>query len=47
MIQKELAIKFDYNKIKMNKYKFLINLCSDYKILFDVGNKVFSILFDW
>ena len=41
MIQKELAIKFDYNKIKMNKYKFLIKLCSDYKILFDVGNKVF------
>ncbi len=41
MIQKELATKFDYKKNKMNKYKFIIKLCSDYKILFNVSNKVF------
>ena len=41
MIQKELSIKFDYRKAKMNKYKFLIQVCCDYKILFDVSNKVF------
>ena len=41
MIQKELAEKFDYNKSKMNKYKFIIKFCSNYKILFNVSNKVF------
>lgn len=41
MIQKELAIKFDYRKDKINKYKFIIKICSDYEILFDVSNKVF------
>ena len=41
MIQKELAIKFDYTKKKMNKYKFINKICADYKILFDVSNKVF------
>ena len=41
MIQKELAIKFDYRREKINKYKFIIKMCSDYKILFDVSNKVF------
>ena len=41
MIQKELAIKFDYRKEKINKYKFKIKICSDYEILFDVSNKVF------
>ena len=41
MIQKELAIKFDYNKKKMNKYKFIIQITCDYKILFDVSNRVF------
>ena len=41
MIQKELAIKFDYRKEKINKYKFIIKFCCDYKILFDVSNKVF------
>ena len=41
MIQKELAEKFDYNKSKMNKYKFIIKLCCNYKILFNVSNKVF------
>ena len=41
MIQKELAIKFDYRKEKINKYKFIIKICSDYEILFDVSNNVF------
>ena len=41
MIQKELAEKFDYNKCKMNKYKFIIKVCADYKMLFNVSNKVF------
>ena len=41
MIQKELAEKFDYNKNKMNKYKFIIQICANYKILFNVSNKVF------
>ncbi len=41
MIQKELAIKFDYRKEKINKYKFIIKICSDYQILFDVSNNVF------
>ena len=41
MIQKELALKFDYRKEKINKYKFIIKICCDYKILFDVSNKVF------
>jgi len=41
MIQKELAEKFDYRKKRMNKYKFIIEMCSNYKILFNVSNKVF------
>ena len=41
MIQKELAEKFDYNKSKMNKYKFIIQVCANYKMLFNVSNKVF------
>ena len=41
MIQKELAEKFDYKKKKMNKYKFIIKMCSNYNILFKVNNKVF------
>ena len=41
MIQKELAEKFDYNKSKMNKYKFIIKVCANYKMLFNVSNKVF------
>ena len=41
MIQKELAEKFDYNKRKMNKYKFIIQVCANYKMLFNVSNKVF------
>ena len=42
MIQKEVANKFDYQKKKMNKYKFLNQLCCDYKICFDVSPKVFK-----
>ena len=41
MIQKELAEKFDYRKKKMNKYKFIIKVCANYKMLFNVSNKVF------
>ena len=41
MIQKELAEKFDYNRSKMNKYKFIIQVCSNYEMLFNVSNKVF------
>ena len=41
MIQKELAEKFDYRKKRMNKYKFIIEMCSNYKMLFNVSNKVF------
>jgi len=41
MIQKELAEKFDYNKKNMNKYKFIIKVCTNYKMLFNVSNKVF------
>ena len=41
MIQKELAEKFDYRKKKMNKYKFIIQMCSNYQMLFNVSNKVF------
>ena len=41
MIQKEVAIKFDYNKEKLNKYKFLIKLCSEYKRCFNVSPSVF------
>ena len=41
MIQSELANKFDYNKGKMNKYKFLSKLKSNYKIKFKVSPNVF------
>ena len=41
MVEEVLAIKFDYNKKKINKYKFIIQICCDYNILFDVSNKVF------
>ena len=41
MIQSELADKFNYNKEKMNKYKFLSKYCSNYKILFNVSPNVF------
>ena len=42
MIQKEVAIKMDYNNLqKNNKYKFLIEACGKYKICFNVSNNVF------
>ena len=41
MIQSELAEKFDYNKIKMNKYKFITQYCSKYSINFNVSKNVF------
>ena len=41
MIQKEVAEKFDYNKFKLNKYKFLNKLISNYKVCFKVPPTVF------
>ena len=41
MIQKEMAIKFDYKLPKMNKYKFLTKIVSHYTRCFDVSSKVF------
>ena len=41
MLQKEVAIKFDYNLAKMNKYKFFTKLYSNYKRCFDVPPTVF------
>ncbi len=42
MIQKEVAVKFDYNLPKMNKYKFMTKIVSNYNICFDVSPKVFK-----
>ncbi len=41
MVQKEVAIKFDYNIDKINKYKFINKLTSNYSRLFDVSPNVF------
>ncbi len=41
MIQKEVAIKFDYNLPKMNKYKFVTKIIANYSRCFDVSSKVF------
>ena len=41
MIQKEMALKFDYKLPKMNKYKFLTKIVSNYTRCFDVSSKVF------
>ena len=41
MIQKEMAFKFDYKLPKMNKYKFLTRVVSNYTRCFDVSSKVF------
>ena len=41
MIQSELADKLDYNKGKMNKYKFISQYCGMYYILFNVSPNVF------
>ena len=42
MLQKEVADKLNYNnKIKKNKYNFFIEVLSNYKVMFDISNKVF------
>ena len=42
MVQKEVAEKFNYNnKYKNNKYKFMMSLYTNYKIMFNISNKVF------
>jgi len=41
MIQKEMSLKFDYKLPKMNKYKFLTRVVSNYTRCFDVSPKVF------
>ena len=42
MIQKEVAIKFDYMLPNMNKYKFLTKITSSFERCFDVSSKVFQ-----
>ena len=42
MIQKEVAIKFDYMLPNMNKYKFLTKIASSFERCFDVSSKVFK-----
>ena len=41
MIQKEVAIKFNYNLPNMNKYKFLTRITTNFKICFEVSPNVF------
>ena len=41
MIQKEMSLKFDYKLPKMNKYKFLTKVVSNYTRCFDISSKVF------
>ncbi len=41
MIQKEVAIKFDYKLANMNKYKFITKIHSKYSRCFDVSPKIF------
>ena len=41
MVQKEMALKFDYSLKKLNKYKFLNKLFCHYKRCFDVSPNVF------
>ena len=41
MIQKEVSLKFDYNLDKMNKYKFLTKIVSNFTRCFDVSQNVF------
>ena len=42
MIQKEVAEKFDYSSVNMNKYKFLTKIISNYSMCFEVSPKVFN-----
>ena len=41
MLQKEMAYKFDYNRIKINKYKFFNELTCYYNICFSINPSVF------
>ncbi len=41
MLQKEVALKFNYNLPIMNKYKFLTKVVSNFTICFDISSKVF------
>ena len=41
MVQKEVAIKFNYSEKKMNKYKFFCQYCGKYEIMFNVSENVF------
>ncbi len=41
MLQKEVAFKYNYKELKMNKYKFITEMSSTYKICFNVPNQVF------
>ena len=41
MLQKEVALKFDYNLANMNKYKFMTKTVSNFERCFDVSRKVF------
>ncbi len=42
MIQKEVALKFDYQKPIINKYKLISKISSNYKICFHVSPNSFS-----
>ncbi len=42
MIQKEVSLKIDYNKNKLNKYKFFTKISSDYQRCFNVPPSVFT-----
>ena len=42
MLQKEVSLKFDYNFVGMNKYKFLTKLLFKYTRCFNVPNTVFK-----
>ena len=41
MIQREFAEKISIKNNKLNKYNFLVNLYSDYRICFNVSKNVF------
>jgi len=41
MIQSELADKFNYKKGKLNKYNFISEYCSNYRLNFNVSSNVF------
>ncbi len=41
MVQREVALKFNYNLSNMNKYKFINKIVSNFSICFDVSPNVF------